>query len=172
MKAFALLAIICFCYFSFLYVVTYKIILCNWNIKLNDWFICKVKNRSNFYLQIPLVGIHGLSDILLSFFGRPAYEVFYKITLMCLSVRQFDIFLRNCSLFFWYSNICSKIFVSSASEIFMKNFRTAIFLNIEREFCALHISGRNGKTQNKDLFLWNKALISFQLKVYPLFHWS
>ena len=30
----------------------------------------------------------------------------------------------------------------------------------------------NGKTQNKDLFLWNKALISFQLKVYPLFHWS
>ena len=116
-------------------VVTYKIILCNWNIKLNDWFICKVNNRSNFYLQIPLVGIHGLSDILFFFFGRPTYEVFYKITLICLSVRQFGIFLRNCSLFvFWYSNICSNIFVSSASEIFMKNFRTAIFLNIEREF--------------------------------------
>ena len=116
-------------------VVTYKIILCNWNIKLNDWFICKANNRSNFYLQIPLVGRHGLSYIFFSFFGRPTYGVFYKITLICLSVREFGIFLRNGSLFFfWYSNIWFKIFVSSASEIFMKNLRTDIFLNIEREF--------------------------------------
>ena len=115
-------------------VVTYKIILCNWNIKLNDWFICKVSNRSNFYLQIPLVGIHGLSDILFSFFERPTYGVFYKITLICLSSVSLAFFSGIAHYFFWYSNICSKIFVSSASEIFMKNFRTAIFLNIEREF--------------------------------------
>ena len=105
-----------------------------------------------------------MSDILLlfSFFGRPTYGVFYKITRIYLSLRQFGIFLRNCSLlfFFWYWNICSKIFVSSSSEIFMKNFRTAIFLNIEKEFLCF-------------VYFWqNLKRLSFQLKVYPLFHWS
>ena len=124
-----------------------------------------------------------------SFLGAQPMKCSIKLPLsVCPSV-SLAFFSGIAHYLFWYSNICSKIFVSSASEIFMKNFRTAIFLNIGKRIFMLCIflaelkpvllgnfhlfsASWNGKTQIKDLFLWNKALISFQLKVYPLFHWS
>ena len=162
-------------------VVTYKIILCNWNIKLNDWFICKVSNRSNFYLQIPLVGIHGLSDILFFFFGRPTYEVFYKITLICLSVRQFGIFLRNCSLSFlifeyllqdlclqcfwdFYEKFQDSYFSEHRKRIFMLCIFLAELKAVLLGNFHLLSSSWNGKTQNKDFFCEIKLWYHFSSK--------
>ena len=41
-----------------------------------------------------------ICQTLFSFLGPPSYRVSYKITIVCLSVRQFGIFIRNCFLFF------------------------------------------------------------------------
>ena len=53
-----------------------------------------------FICKIPLVGKYDFQT-LFSFFEPPFYGVFYKITVVCLSVHQFDTFLGNCSLVFY-----------------------------------------------------------------------
>ena len=96
------------------------------------------------------------------FLGAQPTECSIKLPLsVCPSVSlAFFSGIAHYYFFFWYWNICSKIFVSSSSEIFTKNFRTAIFLNIEKEFLCF-------------VYFWqNLKRLSFQPKVYSLYHWS
>ena len=115
-------------------------------------------------MEILLVGIMVCQTYCycFPFLGAQPTECSIKLPLSVCPSASLAFFsgIAHYFFFFWYWNICSKIFVSSFSEIFMKNFRTDIFLNIEKEFLCF-------------VYFWqNLKRLSFQLKVYPLFHWS
>ena len=122
------------------------------------------------------------------FLGAQPTECSIKLPFLSV-LHQFGIFLRNCSLFFFDIWIFALRSLSPMLPRFYEKFQDSYFSEHRKRILILCIflaelkpvllgnfhlfsASWNGKTQNKDLFLWNKALISFQLKVYPLFHWS